>query len=128
MNAKQAYNKLMAILAEQMKCAIVELWFDKNSAAGEYCTPCGIGDIQFVALVDVTETDAKVPLIGIERTECDLEDDFVGWARLFVEYKVQLNDDDSYAGLYIDGIQLVGVSPVVEQPDAAPIADEPIPF
>jgi hypothetical protein len=126
MSARQACSKLQSILAEQMMCAIVELWFD-GRADGGYCNPDGNNDIVFMALVGAEQAGAKNALIGIERMECDLPDDYVGWARVFVEFKGPANADTD-EGIYADSIKLIGLDPVYRQVAAAPLEDEPLPL
>jgi len=122
MNTKQAYNKLMSILADGTMCALVGLWFDGNGGV-----PSAKGEIMFRALVGVEDEQARQALEYIERDACDLEDDFVGWADVLVVFDGPA-DADTDTGVYVKDTRLVGVSPVTAQPNATPIVDEPLPF
>lgn len=122
MNTKQAYNKLMSILADGTMCALVGLWFDGNES-----TPNSKGEIIFRALVGVDDELARDALMNIERDACDLEDDFVGWADVLVVFDGPA-DADTDTGVYVKDTRLVGVSPVTAQRNATPIVDEPLPF
>ncbi len=122
MNAKQAYNKLMSILADGTMCALVGLWFDGNNS-----TPSSDGEIVFRALVGVEDSQARRALLNIERETCDLEDNFVGWAHVLVMFAGPA-DADTGTGVYVNETRLVGIDGATEQPNATPIVDEPIPF